>query len=460
VLENQLRLDGAPGVDFQIDGKILFITLLVSLLTGVLFGILPAVFASRTDVNAALKSQTRGSTSGRSQHRFRHALIIGEVALALVLLGGAAIMNRGFAKLLERATGWDIDRVLVGAVFISEVRFDVGEKRLDIYRKLENRLAAIPGVEHAALATSVPLFNYTSERPVFIDAPAAPGAAQNPVASHVMITTDYFSAMGIPLLEGRAFAPDVKPDSPRYTVVNESLARLFWPGESAIGKRLGAIENGAPGWLEVIGVVRDVEPAANIGHPPTRLTVYRPLVQEPWSFVHVVVRSRNPGALIESVRRAIAEVDPDMPADQLSTVDQFVHRNQHNLRVVGQLLVGFAALGLVLAAVGLYGVISNLVAQRTSEFGIRLALGAQPRDILRHVLSGGLRLTAMGLALGLLGTVGLGVFLASVMPRLVSSDPVALALVSGVLLAVALVACWFPAWRATRVNPLDALRAE
>jgi predicted permease len=467
LLERSLLIGGEARFSIPIDSRVLLVTLLVSLLTGVLFGIVPALFASRPDVTQALKAQARGATASRGQHRLRHALIVGEVALALVLLGGAAIMNRGFSQLLQRRVGWDTDRVLTASLPLPENHYDTDAKRTAFFRRLESRLVALPGVEHAALATSLPLFNYTSDRQVFIDAPAS-GQAQNPVASHVMIAGDYFATLGIPLLAGRTFAPDLTADSPPFIIVNEALARHFWPGRSAVGRRLGVIENvqgsNVTIWREVIGVVGDVEPAANVANPPTRLTVYRPLVQEPWAYVNLVVRAA-PGlgrveGLADSVRRAVAEVDPDLPADNLGSVRQFVSRMQHNLIVVGQMLLGFAALGLALAAIGLYGVISHLVAQRTTEFGIRLALGAQPKDVLASVLNRGLRLALIGCAIGLAGAYGLGRFLAAIMPRLARADPLALALVAVLLFAVTLIACWFPARRATKVDPMVALRAE
>lgn len=460
LLERSILIDGVPSFKAPMNATVLVATLGLSLITGLLFGVVPALLASRTDVNAALKSQGRGSTVGRHQHRLRHALIVGEIALALVLLGGAAIMNRGFAKMLERQTGWDTSHVLTAILPIPESRYSTAEKRVEFFRRLELKLVDIPGVDHAALATSLPLFNYTSDREVFLEAPGAAGARTNPVASHVMITPDYFAAMGITVLEGRTFSPDLKPDGPQQILINESLARQFWPKESALGKRLGAIDKNQTVWREVIGVVRDVEPAASITNPATRFAVYRPLNQEPWSYVNVVLRSENPGTLGQAIRRAIAEIDPDLAADRVGTVRQFVDSTQHNIVVVGQMLVGFAALGLVLAAVGLYGVISNLVAQRTTEFGIRLALGARPVDVLGNVLNRGLRLSLLGLAIGLIGACGFGKFLSATMPRLASVDPVALGGVSLLLFAVALLACWFPARRATKVDPMIALRAE
>lgn len=458
-LAGAIVIDGAPGLQLHLDTPILLLTLALSMITGVVFGIVPAMLASRANVMGSLKQQSRGSTSGRGTHLLRNGLIVGEVALALVLLGGAAIMNRGFSRMLERDTGWETKKVLTAMMAMPESRFDTPEKRVEFYRRLDTRLSAVPGVEKFALATSLPLFNYTSERQVFTEGTGS-GQQSNPVAAHVMITPDYFAAMGIRILEGTTFPADVAPDSPAWVLVNRTLARSFWPGESAIGKRLGSTENTNAVYYEVIGVVDDIEPAGNIGNPTTALHVYRPLVQEPWSFINLVIRSGNPAALIETVRRAVAEVDADLPADGLGTVQQFVERVQHNLIVIGRVLIAFAALGLCLSAVGLYGVISNVVAQRTSEFGIRIALGAQPGDVLADVMRRGMLMSGIGLALGVIGAALLGRFLTAIMPRLASADPVGIAGVALMLLGVTLLACWFPARRATRVDPLTALRAE
>ncbi len=459
VLERNILIDGAPGLCIPLDGGILSATLLLSLLTGILFGVVPALFASRGDVNSTLKSQTRGSTAGKGHHRMRHGLIVAEVALALMLLGGAAIMNRGFARLLQRDTGWDNNRVLTGTIHLPENRFN-NEQRLAFFRQLEDSLRALPGAEESALANSLPLFPYFSNQPVFTDAPGAGEAGNNPHASHVLVTPTYFAALGIPLIEGRTFAADLKFDGPPYIIVNEALARRFWPGRSAVGQRLGVSQNNTTVWREVIGVVGNVEPAASISHPDTSFHVYRPLVQEPWASVNFVVRSSRPEALTESVRRAITLLDADLAADQIGSVAQFVQRTQHNLIVVGHMLTAFALLGLVLAAVGLYGVISHLVTQRTGEFGIKLALGATPNAILADVLLRGIRLASLGLAIGLAGAWGLGRFLASFMPRVASADPVAIGGVALVLLTVALIACWIPARRATKVDPMLALRSD
>jgi len=459
LLERSILIDGVPGLKIVMDGFILCLTLLVSLLTGAAFGIVPALFASRNDVNSTLKSQSRGSTAGRGHNVMRQVLIVAEVALALVLLGCAAIMNRGFDQLLRRSVGWDTTKVLTAQLALSENRYD-NDKRLAFYRAVETKLKSLPGVQDVSLSNSLPLFNYPSDQPIFVDAPSAGAAGNKIIASHLLITPGYFATLGIPVREGRTFAEDAKADGPQQILINENLARQFWPNESAVGKRLGVTENNQVVWREIIGVVGNVDMAANIANPATTLHVYRRLTQEPWSVFNVALRSDQPATLADAARRAVAELDPDLALDRVTTVEQFINGTQHNLIVIGHTLTAFAALGLVLAAVGLYGVISHLVAQRTSEFGIRIALGAQPGNVLADVLGRGLRLAALGLTIGLVGAWAMGRFLAAVMPRLAASDPVGIATMAAILFLVTLVACWIPARRATKVDPLTALRAE
>jgi predicted permease len=462
LIDRSYVIDGmGGGLHLGLDPKILAVTFLVSLATGLLFGIAPAWFASRTDVNSALKQQARGSSAGRGQHRVRQLLIVSEVALALVLLGGAAILERGFAQLLERRTGWDTHRVVSALLLIPETRkeYATDPKRIVLFRKLKERLAAIPGVEHAALATSLPVFTYNGDRQVLKET-QSPGEANLPTAYHVMVTPDYFATLGIPLQQGRLFTRDVGPKDPPVIIINESFARALWPDGSAVGRRLGSMDSGKAYWAEIIGVVRDVAGAANTRDPATAFQIYKPLTQEPWSAVWTILRGPAPESLGEPLRRAIADVDPDLPAIDVGTVRQFVDRQQRNLHLAAKTLSAFALVGLLLAAVGLYGVISNLVAQRTGEFGIRLALGATPGNVLTLVLKHGLVLCAVGVVIGLAGAVALGQVLAALLPRVARIDPVALAAVTLVLFTTALLACWVPARRATKVDPMTALRAD
>ncbi len=460
-LSASIQIAGEPnGLDLRLNGFVLLVAFLVAAATGILFGIVPAWLSSRANVVEALKSQSRGSTGARGQNRMRQALIVAEVTLALVLLGGAAVMQRGFANFIQRSPGWDTTRLLSGTLPMPEARFPQPADRTEFHRKILARLAALPGVEAAALATGLPIYGYGTERQIHTEKQDASNTSNLPLASHVMITADFFNVLGVPLLEGRMWPEEIKEDDPHVIIINQSLARQLWPNESALGKRLASVNGAETVWSEIIGVVRDAESPGAIGNPNTPYQVFRPLVHEPWSWVRFAIRSSAPASMIETVRRAIAEVDPDLPADEVMTVSQALDRSQHNIVIVANLLIGFAILGLILAAVGLYGVISNLVAQRTGEFGIRLALGARPSNVLNLVLSHGAKLTVIGLVLGLVGAYGVSRLLNAIMPRLVSPDPLALAGMAALLLIVALLASWLPAHRATKVDPMLALRAE
>ncbi len=459
-LEQHLFLGGADGVDLRIDAPILALTTVLSLVSGVVFGIAPAWLASRIDLNSALKQGARGSTVGRGHHQIRNVLVVAQVALALVLLAGAGIMQKGFSRLLERNTGWDTGQVLTAGLPLPESRYETEPARYALFHKIEQRLAAMPGVEHAALCSSLPLDDYTGVRPIYVDGQAGNPSVQAPRAAHVMVTSDYFKTLGILFLEGRNFPPDLKATDPLVIIVNEALARRFWPGQSALGHRIRTDDSGYVTTAEVIGVVRDVDMAAGFVEPSTRLQIYKPLVDEPWAWANLVVRGPAPASLADGLRRAVSEVDPDLAVDQVETVRQFIDDGNSNLRLMGQILGGFALFGLILAAVGLYSVISHTVMQRTGEFGIRLALGARPVDVLGLVLKGGAVLTGIGLIVGLAGAVGLGRILTALMPRLEGADLPAMAEVSAVLLVVALVACWLPARRATHVDPNATLRSE
>ena len=457
VIELRL-LDGSAHI--SLDPVTLGITLAVSLATGVLFGIFPAWLAARTDVNAVLKQQARGSSAGRGQTRARNLLIVAEVALALVLLGGAGVMQRGLARMLERPAGWDTGRVLTATLPVPDARINNDAQRSAYFLRLESRLAALPGVESAAIATSLPVNGYNGDRQVLLEGQAPGSAVQFPTASHVMVTPGFFATLGIPLLEGRLFPPDTRANGPRVVVINASLARALWPGGSAIGRRLCSMDSSQPFWAEVIGVVRDVDSVANVQPPATPFVVYKPLVHEPWGWVYLVARSEHPDTLVEPMRRVVEELDPDMPAYGILTVPEAVRQAQRNLRLSAQLLGAFALLGLALAAVGIYGVTANLVAQRTGEFGIRLALGARPGDLMQLVLRHGLTLAGTGLVIGVAGALGLSRYLGSIMPRAAGLDLPSLAAVSGLLLLVTLLACFVPARRVTKVDALEALRTE
>ncbi len=460
VIANRYSLGGEP-LDLAFDAPVLVATFLVALLAGILFGLAPAWFAARADVNSALKQQSRGSSAGRGHHRVRQTLIVAEVALALVLLAGAGIIHRGFSRLTDCAPGWDVDRIIVGDLPVPERRIDTDDKRTALFRKIQLRLANLPGVEQVAITSSLPIDSYNGDRQVLVEGQTAGDASLMPAAFHVMATAEFFPALGIRLVEGRLYNPGLERGKQwNVVVINESLARRLWPKQSAVGRRLGSMDSGKAYWAEVVGVVRDVDSAIATQAPTTPYVVYKPLENEPWSYVRIVLRSPAPGGLAEALRRAVAEVDPDLALASTGTVREIADWQQRELRLAAEILAWFAVLGLVLASIGLYGVVSHVVAQRRGEFGIRLALGAQPADVFRLVLLHGLRWTALGLLVGVAGSFALGRLLGSWLPRLAHADPLVLATVAAVLLVVAMLSCAVPARRATRADPLEALRAE
>ncbi len=458
ILGAHLGLGGADSL--SLGAPVFLATLLVALLAGGLFGIVPAWFAARADVSSALKQQARGSTGGPGHHRMRQTLIVAEVALALVLLAGAAMLQRGFTRLAARPAGWDSARILVAELPLPERRIDTYEKRIEVFRRLERRLAELPGVEHAAIATSLPLSSYNGERAVLVDGQTGADAARMPTAFHVMVTSDYFATLGIELVRGRHFEPGLPADRAPTVIINEALARRLWPNADPIGRRLGAMDSGTAYWAEVIGVVRNVDAATATRDPNTPYQVYKPLEQEPWSWVRLALRGRAPAGLPAALRRAVAEVDPDLALASVATVPEIAAVEHRDLHLAGRILGSFSLLGLVLAAVGLYGVISHVVAQRRGEFGIRLALGAQPAAIARLVLGHGLRFTLLGVALGIAAAYALARVLQALLPRLEPADPLVLVGVAAALLVVATLSCWLPARRATRTDPLLVMRAE
>jgi len=460
LLENSIRI-GTADLSLPIDTGVLLIALLVSLLTGVIFGIIPAWLTSRTDVVNTLKQQTRGSTSSRGQNFARHTLIVAEVALSLALLGAAGVMIRGFDAMLKKNVGWDTDHLLAANIHLPEQStYNTDDKRRAVIEKLEQRLARIPGAERTAICSTIPTFDYSRSRAIQVEGQTSDDPAKQPLAGFTFVGSGYFETLGIALHEGRLFTPDLRADSPPLIVINEALARKFWPGQSAIGKRIGDRRGDKVVWREVIGVVRDIEFVLNMANPQTPFQIYEPLVNEPWGYLHLLVRGAVPANFKNEVRRAVADIDPDVAVQDIYTMPEGVDRFEHNIFVINDTLAGFALLGLILAAIGLYGVISNVVAQRTGEFGIRLALGANPRDILALVLSRGMKLALLGLAIGTVLAGVLNRLLASAMPRMAAFDPLTLAAVALVLFVVALLACWLPARRATKVDPMVALRAE
>ncbi len=449
-LIHNLTEDGRPLIRPELNFAVLGYALLASTVSGLAFGLAPAWLASRTDVNAALKQGMRDG-GGTSRNRIRHGLIIAQVALALMLLVGAGLVVDGLSRFGAASPGWRIDGLHAGYLNLPDTTYPDDDARRRFMDRLQERLSGLPGVERASLASSLPVAGFRSH--IGLEIESSDTAVTDSLSSLASVSPGYFGTLDVRLVEGREFTPADSAGRPAVTIINEAFARACWPNASAVGKRIGQ-----PGsWQEIVGVVSDVRSATDPGEPTTRFQCYRPLAQDSSAGIAVAVRGHVTG---ETLRRAVAELDPDLALSEAGAVRAAVDRAHGQTAIAGWLLGAFASLGLLLAALGTYGVVAGFVGQRTQEIGVRMALGAKIRDVLWLVLGRGLRLTAIGLVVGLLGAVAMARVLASVTPGLKANAPGVVVLAGLVLFAVALLACWIPARRASRVNPMVALRGE
>jgi len=449
-----------PGANVTLDLKVFAFALFCSLLTGVLFGTLPAWFASRPDINHALRDNSRGSTAGRSQHRLRHTLIVGEVAFAMVLLAAAGLFLRGLQRFINSDPGWHVDGLVTAQMTLRGEKFEKDEQRVALLSELENRLKTLPGVQQLAIGSSQPVFGFNSSSSFLVEGQPEPPPDQYPEMFYEPASSNYFDAYGAHLLKGRTFNSADLADRTKVVIVNDTMARHYWPNENPIGKRISNTGQHKE-FYEVVGVVSDMEFPGSLGEPYTRYEAFVPLAQSAPAYLTIALRtSLTPEAIEKGLRTAVAGLDPSLPVYRVRTARNAVEQGLGNISLLGSLLGAFAMLGLVLAAIGIYGVISYTVVQRTGEFGIRMALGAQGRDVLWLVLRKGAVLILMGAMLGGAGAYAVSKLLIAAIPSLPTRDPITLAVTSFVLVVIGMVACYLPARRATKVDPLIALRYE
>jgi len=453
--------DNGEQVVFDLDGSVFAWALGAALVTALAFGLAPALFALRLDTSHALKSGGRGMTGGRGQRRIRNLLIVGQFALAMVLLAGAGLLVRGINDLNNHRAGWESDDLVTGTILLPETRFADDAAIAAFHRLTLERLAAQPGAASAALAHYLPFLTWYDPVRYVIDGRERPEPGREPAALVNGISPDYLATVGTRLLAGREFDGRDTGDAPAVALVSESMARDLYGNESPLGRRIAEARDGALAWIEIVGVVADVR---SIFPDPTPVTwrVYRPITQAPARRVEIAVRTEGGSAagMVASVRSALAALDPDLPVRDLKAANDRISRSNYQLAVLRDVLASFALLGLGLAAMGIYGVVARLTALRTSEFGVRLALGAQVRDIGRLVLANGAKLALLGAAIGLFGAIGISRMILATFPGMKVAPEAILGGSTVLLIGVALLACIVPARQASRISPTEALRAD
>jgi len=448
--------------EIGVNRTVFLFTLGISLLTGVLFGVAPAIQASKTDLNEGLKESGRGGTDSPRRNRLRSLLVISEVALSLVLLIGAGLMIRSFARLLAVDPGFKPDHVLTAFVSLPVSKYPKREEQTAFFDRLIERLRNLPGVSAAGVVSDLPLFGGSSTG---FDVDGRPEAlpGQRPMTDYRMINPDYFTAMGIKLVKGRSFSRYDTGDAPGVVIINETLAARFFAGEEPIGKRLDLSAN-PKDLREIVGVVGDIR---NYGvGADVKPEVYVPFLQSAPSYLsgvvsamNVIVRSTSdPSSLASALREQVQALDKDQPVSEIRTMEWYLADSMAQRRFNMLLLGAFAGLALILAAVGIYGVIAYTVTQRTHEMGIRIALGARGVDILQLIFANAMFTTVAGIVIGLGAAFGLTRLLQNLLYQVTATDPFVFASIPLLLLLVAMVATYIPARRAMKVDPITALR--
>jgi putative ABC transport system permease protein len=455
--------DNIPRLnEIAIDWSVLVFTIIMSFLTGIIFGLVPALQSSKPDLNATLKEGGRGSKVGGSSRIIRNLFVIAEVALSLVLLIGAGLMIKSFLRLQNVKPGFRTENILTLRLQLPGSKYRDDTQRIAFFKQLEERLRALPGVADVGAINFLQLAGQRSATSFTIADRPEPPPGEQPVTDVRVVTPSYFDAMAIPLIKGRMLDERDTAKSQRVLLINETMARLYWPDEEPLGKRV-KINWDSDEPDEIVGVVGDIrDMGLNLEVKPT---IYWPHSREPYAFMNFVLYTRtDPRGLASAAQAEVKALDPEQPVAEIRTMEDVLSESISRQRFNMLLLVIFASVALVLAVVGIYGVIAYSVTQRTHEIGIRMALGAQSLDILKMVIGQSLLLTGIGLIIGVAGAMGLSLLLSNIMSGLLfdvgMTDLTTFLMVSLVLATAAMVATVFPARRATKVDPMVALRYE
>ncbi|HST53141.1 MAG TPA: ABC transporter permease [Pyrinomonadaceae bacterium] len=442
----------------RLDPTVLAFTLGASVLTGLVFGLAPALSASKLDLNEALKEGGRSTSEGRARNRVRSLLIISEVALSLVLLVGAGLLVKSFVKLRNTNPGFNPENVLTASISLPLAQYSEDAKITQFYQQTIDRVSQLPGVESVGAITPLPLSDNGMSITFYLKDGPPPLPGESPVSAARVTSPDYFRTMGVPVVEGRAFSDADRADTQKVVIINQTLARKFFPGTDPLGRQLHLGLNDLDS--VIVGVVGDVRHQTLDKEPGPEF--YVPFTQVAFGDMSLVVRTRtdDPATLSAPLRGAVQSVDKDIPLFKLQTMQSLVGHSVARQRFSMTLIAGFAGLALALAMAGIFSVMSFLVAQRTHEIGIRMALGAQQRDILRMVVFHAMGRALVGVAGGLLAAFALTREMASLLYQVSATDPFVFGGIAVLLALVALVACLVPARRATKVDPMIALRYE
>ncbi len=449
----------SKDVGLAIDYKVLAFTWGITCLTGIIFGLAPALIFSKRNVNEFLQEGSRGTTGGGA--RLRQGLVVVEVALALVVLTGAGLMIQSMARLLNVAPGFDPHNVLaLGMSLPQENTFYGPPGHPEFARNLQQYVGSIPGVISVSAVSHTPIGGGNAGRGFVIEGRPDPGSENQPGAKYTIACPNYFQTMGIKLISGREFSEQDSLNAPGVIVINEAMAKRNWPDEDPLGKRIKiGLFNGDAPWLTIVGVTRDVK-QGGLDRTP-RPEFFRPYNQAAWPVMTVVVRTAySPRAFITPIKQALAKFEPDRAPSGIRTMEEAIYDSMGSRRFPMMLLIAFSLVALTLAAVGISGVVSFAVSQRTREIGIRMALGAQKGAVIRLILNRSMAAALIGVGVGLAASMALTRFLSGLLFEVKPMDPIILGAAASILASVAFIACYLPARRATKVDPMIALRCD
>ena len=440
-----------------LDLRVLLFSFLISVLTGLLFGLAPAIRISSKNLSESINTGTHGSAAGPGRGRSQAALIVGEVGLALILMTGAGLLLESFAHLLRVDPGFSAENLMTFAINLPSVRYPQRDQQAQFYRRLVEQVQNLPGIQKVGLVSYLPLSGAVRMSYFCAEGQICQGLGKDPLIAFRQVYNGYFDAMGTRLLRGRTFNSGDSASGLPVMVVNETTAKKYWPGENPLGKHVAGSRDLVQ--REVVGVVADVK-YENLNSPSLQ-ELYIPFEQMPWAAMTLLVRSNgNQQALSAAVRAKVAELDSGVPITHVASMQEIVGTSVAEPRLILEFVSAFAGFALLLASIGLYGVMAYSVAARKREIGIRVSVGATPKDIFRLILSEGLRVTAIGIAIGLLASLALTRMISSLLFEVHATDPWAFSLAALALVFAALLACYIPARRAIAVDPVSAIRAD